>query len=177
MPNGALLLTVARGAGGTREAVHVQLEASRSPCPDERRPGRIVHDRDGRGDRDGPATTGLVTQVRRRPGRQPQDVVAVARAARSVQVLGSCAARANSDQQSDRVGLVLLPGGEAWIPAGKRLDLGAVGRGNADTRPVAGSRSRSAGIQLRGSCRPARLPETRIALCGPGCGPSLPGSS
>ena len=29
------------------------------------------------------------------------------------------------DQQSDRVGLVLLPGGEAGIAAGKRLYLGA----------------------------------------------------
>jgi uncharacterized DUF497 family protein len=35
-----------RRTGGTRSAVHVQLEASWSPCPDERRPGRIVHDRD-----------------------------------------------------------------------------------------------------------------------------------
>jgi hypothetical protein len=42
-----------RRTRGTREAVHVQLEASRSPCPDDRRPGRIVRRRD----RDSPTTT------------------------------------------------------------------------------------------------------------------------
>src|SRR5688500_3528784 len=60
-----------RGTGGAREAVHVKLEASWSPGPDERRPGRIVHDRDGRRDRDGPTTASLVTQVRRGAGRKP----------------------------------------------------------------------------------------------------------
>jgi hypothetical protein len=41
-----------RCTGGTRPAVHVQLEASWSPGPNDRRPGRIVHDRDGRRDGD-----------------------------------------------------------------------------------------------------------------------------
>jgi hypothetical protein len=57
-------------------------------------------------------------------------------------VLGRCATGSIFDQQSDRVGLVLLPGGEAWIAAGKRLDLGAVVRGHADTWPVATSHRR-----------------------------------
>jgi len=56
-------------------------------------------------------------------------VIAGARSARPVQVLGRCATRSTFDQQSDRVGLVLLPGGEAWSAAGKRFDLGAVVRG------------------------------------------------
>src|ERR671918_1893893 len=137
MPNKALVLVAA--AVLEAPAVHVQLEASRSPCPDDRRPGGIVHDRDRRRDGARAAATGLVTQVWRGAGCKEQDVIAGARAARPVQVLGSCAARAAFDQQSDRVGLVLLPGGEAWIAAGKRLDLGAVVRGNADSWPVARS--------------------------------------
>jgi hypothetical protein len=60
-------------------------------------------------------------------------VIAGAGSARPVQVLGRCATRSAFDQQSDRVGPVLLPGGEARIAAGKCLDLGAVGRGDADT--------------------------------------------
>jgi hypothetical protein len=32
---------------------------------------------------------------------------------------------ATFEQQNDRVGLVLLPGGEGWIAAGKGLDLSA----------------------------------------------------
>src|SRR5918996_5571453 len=60
-----------RGARGAREAVHVQLEASWSPGPDDRRPGRVVHDRDGRRDGDRAAATGLVTQVWRGAGRKP----------------------------------------------------------------------------------------------------------
>ena len=40
---------------GTRPAVHVQLETSRSPCPDNGRPGGIVHDRDRRRDGDRPS--------------------------------------------------------------------------------------------------------------------------
>jgi hypothetical protein len=47
------------------------------------------------------------------------------------------AARPTFEQEGDRVGLVLLPRGEVWVAAGKRLDLGAVVRGNADTRAVA----------------------------------------
>ena len=43
-----------RGTRGTRPAIHVQLEAPWSPCPDDRRPGRIVHDRDGRRERGSP---------------------------------------------------------------------------------------------------------------------------
>jgi hypothetical protein len=35
-------------AQGTRQVVHVQFEASRSPSPYDRRLGGIVHDRDGR---------------------------------------------------------------------------------------------------------------------------------
>ena len=126
-----------RRARGPREAIHVQVEASRSPGADDRRPGRIVHDRDGRRDRDGPATTRLMTQVRRGAGRKPKNVIRGARATRPVQVLGRCATRSAFDQESDRVGLVLLPGGEAWIAAGKGLDLGPVVRGNADAWPVA----------------------------------------
>ena len=67
-------------------------------------------------------------------------------------------------QESDRVGLVLLPGGEVWIAAGKGLDLGAVVRGNADTWAVAGSHARGAGVQLPRPCRPARLSETAVPL-------------
>ena len=123
------------------------------------------------------------------PRNQPQPTASPSRALTSdsnspesavdggVQVLGSRAPRPTFDQQSDRVGLILLPGGEARIAAGKGLDLGAVGRGNADTRPVAGAHRRGAGVQLPRPCRPASLSETRIALCGPGYGPSLPGSS
>jgi glutathione S-transferase len=37
-------------------------------------------------------------------------------------MLGRCATRPTFDQQSDRVGLVLLPSGEAWIAAGKGRD-------------------------------------------------------
>src|SRR5687767_8703993 len=92
---------------------------SRSPGPDDCRPGGIVHNRDGRRDRDAPTTTGLVTQVRRGAGRHEENVIAGARTPRPVQVLGSGAARSTFDQESDRVGLVLLPGGEAWIAAGK----------------------------------------------------------
>ena len=74
--------------------------------------------------------------------------------------------RIGLDQQSDRVGLVLLPGGEAWIAAGKGLDLGAVVRGNADTRPVAGSHAAAPVFSCHVPCRPARLRETDIALRG-----------
>jgi hypothetical protein len=74
--------------------------------------------------------------------------------------------RSTFDQQSDRVGLVLLPGGEAWIAAGECLDLGAVVRGNADTRPVAGLHGRGAGVQLPRPCRPARWRETDVPLRG-----------
>src|ERR671918_1941492 len=151
------------GTGGTREAVHVQLEASWSPCPDDGGPGRIVHDRNGRCDGDG-AATGLVTQVRRGAGRKPENVIGGARAARPVQVLGRCATGSTFDQQSDRVGLVLLPGGEVWIAAGKRLDLGAVVRGNADAWAVARSHRRGASVELPGPYRPARLREPDIAL-------------
>src|SRR5919106_3047954 len=125
-----------RGTGCTREAVHVQLEASWSPCPDDRRPGRIVHDRDGRRDGDRAATAGLVTQIGRGAARKEQDVIAGAGSARPVQVLGRCATRSTFDQESDRVGLVLLPGGEAWTAAGERLDLGPIVRGNPDTWAV-----------------------------------------
>jgi hypothetical protein len=62
------------------------------------------------------------------------------------------------EQQSDRVGLVLLPGSEAWIAAGKGLDLGAVGRGNADTWPVAGAHGRAPvfSCHVLPSCESAR---------------------
>ena len=91
-------------------------------------------------------------------------MIAGPRAARPIQVLGRCAAGSTFDQQSDRVGLVLLPGDEAWIAAGKGLDLGAVGRGNADAWPLAGPHGRGAGVQLPRPCRPARLRETDVAL-------------
>jgi hypothetical protein len=135
-----------------------------SPCPDDGRPGRVVHDRDGRRNGDGAAAIGLMTKVRRGAGRKEQNVVAVARAARAVQVLGRCATGLAFDQQSDRVGLVLLPAGEARIAAGKGLDLGPVVRGNADTWPVARSHGRGAGVQLPRPCRPARLREADITL-------------
>src|ERR671918_2043967 len=146
MPNRALVLVAA-----------AVLEARDQPSRySSRRPGRhvptivdlgrIVHDRDGRRDRNRAATTSLVTQVRRGAGRKEQNVIGGARAARPVQVLGRCATGSTFDQQSDRVGLVLLPGGEAWIAAGKRLDLGPVVRGNADTWPVAGVHGRGAGV-------------------------------
>jgi hypothetical protein len=119
MPNRALVLVAAA-------VLEARDEASWPPCRDDGRPGRIVHDGDRRRDRDRAATTGLVTQVGRGAGRKEQDVIGGARAPRPVQVLGRCATRSTFDQQSDRVGLVLLPGGEAWIAAGKRLDFGAV---------------------------------------------------
>jgi LUD domain len=97
-----------RRARGTRPAVHVQLEAPRSPGPDDRRPGGIVHERDGRRDGDRAAIPGRVTQVRRGAGRKEQNVIAGAGSARPVQVLGRCATRAAFDQQSDRVELVGL---------------------------------------------------------------------
>jgi hypothetical protein len=101
-----------RRAVGAREAVYVQLEAPGPPGHDERRPGRIVHDRAGRRDGDRAATRSLVTQVGRGAGRKEQNVISGAGSARPVQVLGRCAAGSTFDQQSDRVGLVLLPGGE-----------------------------------------------------------------
>ena len=91
-------------------------------------------------------------------------MIAGAGSARPVQVLGRCATRSTFDQESDRVGLVLLPGREARIAAGKGLDLGPVVRGNADAWPVGGSQGRCAGVQLPGPCRPARLRETDIPL-------------
>src|ERR671918_1863942 len=146
MPNRALVLVAA-----------AVLEARDQPSRySSRRPGRhvptivdlgrIVHDRDGRRDGDRAATTGLVTQVRRGAGRKEQNVIGGARATGPVQVLGRCAAGSAFDQQSDRVGLVLLPGGEVRIAAGKGLDLGPVVRGNADAWAVAGPRCRGAGV-------------------------------
>src|SRR5918995_1241643 len=116
MPNrGLVLVAAAVLEARSRPSTYSSRPPGRQ-VPDDRRPGRIVHDRDGRRDGDGPTTTGLVTQVWRGAGRKEQDVIAGARAARSVQVLGRCAAGSTFEQQSDRVGLVLLPGGEVEIP-------------------------------------------------------------